>query len=195
MEKSRQESRGCCGHADTDTLLRRKIGTGKTTVIERLIPHLNARGIRVATIKHHHHDFEMDREGKDSYRHKKAGARLAMVVSPGKVALVEDVDGEPGLAELISRHVHDVDLVITEGFKKEDAPRIEVYNVGNHEPPVSVGHRSLLALVTDAPMDAPVPVLQRDDVGRLAEFIIEKVMNGQGKVRSDDRPPVVYKEH
>jgi molybdopterin-guanine dinucleotide biosynthesis protein B len=117
----------------------------------------------------------MDREGKDSYRHKKAGAKLAMVVSPGKVALVEDVDGELGLVELISRHVHDVDLVITEGYKTEDVPRIEVYNVRNHEPPVSLGHRNLLALITDMPMDAPVPVLQRDDIGKLVEFIIEKV--------------------
>jgi len=150
-------------------------GTGKTTVIERLIPQLKACGIRVATIKHHLHDFDMDREGKDSYRHKKAGAKLAMIVSPGKVALVEDVDGELGLVELISRHVHDVDLVITEGYKTEDVPRIEVYNVRNHEPPVSLGHRNLLALITDMPMDAPVPVLQRDDIGKLVEFIIEKV--------------------
>jgi molybdopterin-guanine dinucleotide biosynthesis protein B len=152
-------------------------GTGKTTVIERLIPQLKVRGIRVATIKHHLHDFDIDREGKDSYRHKKAGAKLAMVVSPGKVALVEDVDRELGLVELISRHVHDVDLVITEGYKTEDVPRIEVYNMRSHVPPVSLGHRNLLALVTDMPMDAPVPVLQRDDIGKLAEFVIEKVMS------------------
>jgi len=150
-------------------------GTGKTTVIERVIHLLASKGVRIASVKHHFHDFEMDREGKDSYRHKKAGAKLAMVVSPGKVALVEDVDGELGLVELISRHVHDVDLVITEGYKTEDVPRIEVYNVRNHEPPVSLGHRNLLALITDMPMDAPVPVLQRDDIGKLVEFIIEKV--------------------
>ncbi len=131
----------------------------------------------------------MDREGKDSYRHKRAGAALAMVVSPGKVALVEDVDGEPGLAELVSRHVHDVDLVITEGFKREDVPRIEVYNVRNQEPPVSLGHRSLLALVTDMPMDAPVPVLHRDDIGRLAEFIVEKVMSGRTDGRKSKGAP------
>ena len=154
-------------------------GTGKTTVIERLIPQLKVRGIRVATIKHHLHNFDIDREGKDSYRHKKAGAKLAMVVSPGKIALVEDVDRELGLAELLSRHVHDVDLVITEGYKTENVPRIEVYNVRSHEPPVSLGHRNLLALITDMPMDAPVPVLQRDDIGKLAEFIIEKVMSGE----------------
>jgi len=150
-------------------------GTGKTTVIERLIPQLKVRGIRVATIKHHPHDFDIDLEGKDSYRHKKAGAKLAMIVSPGKVALVEDIDRELGLVELLSRHVHDVDLVITEGYKTEDVPRIEAYNVHNHEPPVSLGHRNLLAFITDMPMDAPVPVLQRDDIGKLVEFIIEKV--------------------
>ncbi len=150
-------------------------GTGKTTLIERLIPRLRERGIRVATIKHHPHDFDMDHEGKDSYRHKLAGAKLAMVVSPGKVGLVEDIDREIGLDELLSRHIHDVDLVITEGFKKEGVPRIEVYNVGNPEPPVSLGHGSLLAYVTDAPMDAPVPVLQRDEISKLADFIIEKL--------------------
>lgn len=150
-------------------------GSGKTTVIERLIPLLTARGIRVATIKHHLHAFDMDREGKDSYRHKLAGAKLAMIVSPKKLALVEDLDRELDLEGLLSRHIHDVDLVITEGYKTEDAPRIEVYNVGEHEPPLSLGHGSLLALITDVPMDAPVPVLQRDDIGRLAEFVIEKL--------------------
>ena len=115
----------------------------------------------------------MDREGKDSYRHKKAGARLAMVVSPKKIGLVQDLDREIDLEELVSRYVYDVDLVITEGYKSKDAPRIEVYTVGGL-PPLSLGRRNLLALVTDRPMDASVPVLHRDDVETLADFIMEK---------------------
>ena len=148
-------------------------GTGKTTVIERLIPLLASKGVRIASIKHHLHDFEMDREGKDSYRHKKAGAKLAMVVSPKKIGLVQDLDREIDLEELLSRYVYDVDLVITEGYKSKDAPRIEVYTVGG-QPPLSLGLPNLLALVTDRPMDASVPVLHRDDVETLADFIMEK---------------------
>ena len=148
-------------------------GTGKTTVLERLIHLLASKGVRIASIKHHFHDFEMDREGKDSYRHKKAGAKLAMVVSPKKIGLVQDLGREIDLEELISRYVYDVDLVITEGYKSKDAPRIEVYSVGG-QPPLSLGRQNLLALVTDRPMDASVPVLHRDDVETLADFIMEK---------------------
>jgi molybdopterin-guanine dinucleotide biosynthesis protein B len=149
-------------------------GTGKTTVIEKLIPLLASKGIRVAAIKHHLSDFEMDREGKDSYRLKLAGAKLAIVVSPKKIGLVEDLDRELDLEELLSRHVHDVDLVITEGYKSESAPRIEVYHVGE-QAPLSLGLKNLLALVTDKPMEASVPVVQRDDVEKLADFIMERL--------------------
>jgi molybdopterin-guanine dinucleotide biosynthesis protein B len=149
--------------------------TGKTTLIERLIPVLKSKGLRVATIKHHLHDFEIDLEGKDSYRHKKAGARLAMIASPKKIALVEDVDGEPGLEEILSRYVRDVDLVITEGYKEERVPRIEIYDGRGDLSPLSQGHEGLLALISDTPLEAPVPVLRRDEIQKIAQLIVERL--------------------
>ncbi|MGA3174764.1 MAG: molybdopterin-guanine dinucleotide biosynthesis protein B [Syntrophorhabdales bacterium] len=150
-------------------------GTGKTTLIERLIPILASKGIRVGVIKHHPHDFDIDREGKDSYRLKKAGARITVIVSPKKIALVEDLDRELDIDEIVARHVSGVDLIITEGYKGEKGPRIEVYNFRPDAPPLSLGHKELLALVTDLPMEAPVPVLSRDDIDGVAEFIIKKL--------------------
>lgn len=150
--------------------------TGKTTLIERLIPLLKSKGIRVATIKHHHHaDFEIDLEGKDSYRHKKAGARLVMIASPKKIALVEDLEGEPGLKEILSRYVRNVDLVITEGYKEEHVPRIEIYDSRRDASPLSQGHEGLLALISDTPVEAPVPVFRRDEIQRIAQLIVDKL--------------------
>jgi molybdopterin-guanine dinucleotide biosynthesis adapter protein len=150
--------------------------TGKTTLLERLIRILTERGIRVATVKHHHRDFEADREGKDTYRHKKAGARLSMIVSPAKLALVQDLAEEPTLQEILDRYVTDVDLVIIEGYKKERIPKIEVYNHGSGSPPVTLGDDNLLAIVSDVPLAAaPLPVFLRDDIEMIAAFVIEKL--------------------
>jgi molybdopterin-guanine dinucleotide biosynthesis protein B len=149
--------------------------TGKTTFIERLIPILNAKGLRVATIKHHLHDFESDREGKDSYRHKKAGAKIAMVVSPRKVAFTADTGKELTLAELVSAYARDVDLVIVEGFKQESAPKIEIYRYSEGVTPLSRHDRDVFAVMTDRRIDVPVPVLLRDDVEMAAELILSKL--------------------
>ncbi len=152
--------------------------TGKTTFIEKLIPILNARGIRIATIKHHLHDFESDREGKDSYRHKKAGASIAMIVSPQKLAFTADTERELTLAELVSTYVRDVDLVIVEGFKEERAPKIEVYKYSEGLAPLCRNDRDVFAVMTDRPIDAPVPVLSRDDVEKAAQLIAERLKLG-----------------
>jgi molybdopterin-guanine dinucleotide biosynthesis protein B len=154
--------------------------TGKTTFIERLIPILNAKGLRVATIKHHLHDFESDREGKDSYRHKKAGAKIAMVVSPQKVAFTADTEKELPLAELVSSYVRDVDLVIVEGFKEERAPKIEIYRYSEAVTPLSRDDRDVFAVMSDRPIAAPVPVLSRDDIQPAAELILSKLKLRQG---------------
>ena len=146
--------------------------TGKTTFIEKLIPMLNARSVRVATIKHHLHDFESDREGKDSYRHKKAGAKIAMIVSPQKVAFTADTERELTLAELVSTYVRDVDLVIAEGFKEERAPKIEIYRYSKGITPLCRDDRDVFAVMSDKPTDAPVPVLSRDDIQGAADLIL-----------------------
>ncbi len=146
--------------------------TGKTTFIEKLIPMLNAKNVRVATVKHHLHDFESDREGKDSYRHKKAGARIAMIVSPQKVAFTADTERELTLAELVSTYIRDVDLVIVEGFKEERAPKIEVYRHSEEIAPLCRDDRDVFALMSDRPVDAPVPVLSRDDIQGAVDLIL-----------------------
>jgi molybdopterin-guanine dinucleotide biosynthesis protein B len=149
--------------------------TGKTTVVAKLISILKDRGIRVATIKHHPDDFEIDREGKDTDRHKKAGAVLTMIASPRKIAMVRDVEQEMTVEQLVNHYIDHVDLIITEGYKREHFPKIEVYSVRT-EPPAALEDPELLALMSDTPIDAPVPVLKRDDVERAADIIVKAVL-------------------
>jgi molybdopterin-guanine dinucleotide biosynthesis protein B len=162
--------------------------TGKTTLIERMIPYLTSKGIVVATIKHHHEPFEMDVEGKDTYRHKKAGARAAMIVSEKRLGLVKDMEEEMGVRELVARYMNDVDLVIVEGYKKASLPKIEVYS-HREEGPVAEGDERLMAIVADRPMDAPVPVFMRDDVEAIAGFVMETLgLGSQKRERHNDIP-------
>jgi len=147
--------------------------TGKTTVIERLIPILNERGLKVAVIKHHTHDFDIDIPGKDTYRYKQAGASTSILVSPGKIALVEDTSEELALEVIINRYVRDVDLLLIEGFKRERIPKIEVFRKkedGNI--PVCTGDANLIAIITDELVETSLPVFSRNDVQSIAEFII-----------------------
>jgi molybdopterin-guanine dinucleotide biosynthesis protein MobB len=108
--------------------------SGKTTLIERLIPEFIKRGYRVATIKHHGKDFQIDHEGKDSWRHKEAGAHKVAISSPQKVALIEDCSQELSLAELAARFIRGADIIIAEGFKRDRHPKIEVFRQGTHPP-------------------------------------------------------------
>jgi molybdopterin-guanine dinucleotide biosynthesis adapter protein len=149
--------------------------TGKTTLVVKLIPLLKARGIRVATIKHHHLDFEIDIEGKDTYRHRRAGAALTMIVSPNTVAMVKDVEEEPALQQIVDRFVDDVDLIIVEGYKREPLPKIEVYTI-REEPLATAGDPNLLAVVSDSPVTTVVPVFKRDDVQPIADLIARAVL-------------------
>jgi molybdopterin-guanine dinucleotide biosynthesis protein B len=103
---------------------------GKTTFIEKLIPVFKEKGLRVATIKHHHLDFEIDKVGKDTYRHKEAGSSTVILSSPYKIALVRDVEKEVPLRDIVSRYIDDADIIITEGYKKEDTPKIEIIDTG-----------------------------------------------------------------
>lgn len=156
--------------------------SGKTTFLEKLIPVLKELGVRVATIKHDVHDFEIDREGKDTYRHKKAGARITMIASPKKLALVEDLDSELPLETIVTRYVRNIDLVMTEGYKKEQMPKIEVYAFREDVSPLALDDPNVLAIVADVPLDAHVPVFSRDNPAPVADFIIEKfgLKTGQG---------------
>jgi molybdopterin-guanine dinucleotide biosynthesis adapter protein len=152
-----------------------KKNSGKTTLLEKLIPALCQRGYRVGTIKHDHHGFEIDREGKDTWRHKMAGAGTVVISSPRKMALIKDVQEEVSLDSLVEQHFSDMDLVITEGYKKAGKPQIEVFRRAAHEEPL---HRkdtphTLVAVVSDVPVDLGVPCFDIDDFLSLAAFIEE----------------------
>lgn len=154
--------------------------TGKTTLVVKLVSLFKARGVRVATIKHHPHDFEIDKEGKDTYRHKKAGAVLTMIASPNKIAMVKDIEKEPSLQEIVDQFVRHVDLIIVEGFKGEPIPKIEVYSA-REEPPATLGDPNLLAVMSDTPVETTVPVFSRDDVQSAADLIIDVMMGKETK--------------
>ncbi len=145
--------------------------SGKTTLIERLIPELVQAGYRVATIKHAGHGFDLDTEGKDSWRHKRAGASSVMVLSKGSLAMFSDISDETKIEELRDRFLDSsMDLIIAEGWKSDGYPKIVVVRDQLGEVPVS--QEGLLAVVSAQPIDIPVPCLNRDDIPAIADLII-----------------------
>ena len=110
-----------------------KSDSGKTTLIEKLIPVLTQRGYRVATVKHDIHGFEVDQEGKDSWRHKQAGAHTVVISSPDKIALIRDVERDLNLGEIRDLLIRDVDLILSEGYKKDIQPKIEIFRKEKHK--------------------------------------------------------------
>ncbi len=150
--------------------------TGKTTLIEKLIGELIRRGYRVATIKHNIHGFDIDHEGKDSWRHKKAGASLTVIASPHQVAVVEDVKRDYELAELRDKYIRDVDIILSEGFKKNPHPKIEVVRAELKHEPLSTKEDNLIAVMSDQPVDRGVPCLDINDVGGLVNLIEKRIL-------------------
>lgn len=129
-------------------------GSGKTTLLTALIPLLRARGLSVSTVKHAHHGFDMDRPGKDTYRHREAGAHEVMVATAKRWALLHEVDGpEPALPELLAR-MEAVDLVLVEGFKTHEFPKLEVHRPALGKPPIWPEFPDVVAVATDAPLGA-----------------------------------------
>ena len=156
--------------------------SGKTTLIESLIRELVKEGYRLATIKHAGHGFNMDTEGKDSWRHKQAGAQTVVVMAKGSLALFTDTERELGLAELRERYVGEaIDLIIAEGWKSEGLPKIVV--VRDHVGEVEVSLEGLLAMVSNKPVQgAPsgVPVFDPDDIEGLAALITRRFQRRDG---------------
>lgn len=153
-----------------------KAESGKTTLIEKLIPELKKGGYKVGVIKHAHRGFDMDKKGKDTYRHKKAGADAVLVSSPGKIAMVKDEPGES--LDNITKYLKDMDLVITEGFKKESMPKIEVFRRKRHQSPACIEDKNLIAFVTDDPIKVNVPTFGLDEIEKIGAFITEKFLKG-----------------
>jgi molybdopterin-guanine dinucleotide biosynthesis protein B len=148
-------------------------GSGKTTVLTALIPALVARGITVSTIKHAHHDFDIDKPGKDSWQHRQAGASEVMVASARRWALMHELRGaeEPSLAELV-RRMSPVDLVLVEGFKREAFPKLEIHRSELGKELLHPQDPQIVAIATDAALSVTLPVLPLGDPGKIAEFII-----------------------
>ncbi|MBW2019936.1 MAG: molybdopterin-guanine dinucleotide biosynthesis protein B [Deltaproteobacteria bacterium] len=159
-----------------------KSDAGKTTLLERLIPELRARGYRIGTIKHDVHGFDIDHEGKDSWRHKQAGAHTVAISSPKKVAVIKDVVIEECLDSLASKYFLDVDIILAEGYKKEDKPKIEVFRSQVHEKPLCQGDDYLMALVSDASLDLGVPHFELDDIKGLADFVEKKFLSKSSRI-------------
>jgi molybdopterin-guanine dinucleotide biosynthesis protein B len=145
--------------------------SGKTTHLEKLIPALGRRGWRIGTVKHDVHGFEMDREGKDTWRHRKAGAGTVAISSPSQVASIRQVDAEMGLDELVGRYFWNEDILITEGFKRSHFPKIEVFRKAIEPQPICRSEDNRIALVTDDAVEVDVPVFRFDQVEPLADFI------------------------
>jgi molybdopterin-guanine dinucleotide biosynthesis protein B len=149
--------------------------SGKTTLVERLVGELARRGYRVSTIKHAHHSFDIDHEGRDSFRHRKAGAGEVVVVSRHRWAQIHELgdEPEPSLQEMIGR-MAPCDLVIVEGYKRDSHDKIEVRNVDLDHARLAGDDPTVVAIAASGPVpDAPVPVFSRDDVAALADFVID----------------------
>ena len=157
-----------------------KSESGKTTLIEKLIAELSGRGWRVATIKHNRHGFEIDHEGKDSWRHRKAGAVATAIVSPGKVALIEDVDADYGLAEVAERYIRNADIILAEGYKGNPHPKIEVFRTDLRRERLCGPEDNLIALAVDQPLSAEVPCFDRNDAAGIAELIEKRFLVRKG---------------
>lgn len=145
--------------------------SGKTTLIERLIPELVQAGYRVATVKHAGHGFDLDTEGKDSWRHKRAGASTVVVLSKGSLAMFSDVPDDVRVEQIRDQYLdRKIDLIIAEGWRSDDYPKIVVIRDQLGEVPVS--QEGLLAIVSNKPMEVSVPTFDPDDVKGLGEFIV-----------------------
>ena len=151
-------------------------GTGKTTLLKQLIPLLAERGIRVGVIKHAHHNFDIDKPGKDSYELRKAGARQLLVASARRWALMTENDsiGDPELDGLIGRLALDsIDLVLVEGFKHVPYPRIELHRPALGHPLLYPEDSSVIAVAADAPIECgDLPLLDLNDAAAVTDFIL-----------------------
>ena len=142
--------------------------TGKTTYLEKLIPRLKAAGLRIAVVKHDAHDFQIDQPGKDTWRFAQAGADVVAIASGSRYAMMAY---RPATLEDILRQIRDVDLVLTEGFKKEGCPKIALYRAGSGKE-LAVPPEDCFAVVSDTAMEAPCPVFPLDDPAPLADYLL-----------------------
>jgi molybdopterin-guanine dinucleotide biosynthesis protein B len=149
-------------------------GSGKTTLIEQLIPRFVMEGLTVSLIKHAHHGFDIDRPGKDSYRHREAGCTEVLLTSDQRWVLMHELRGqrEPTLHEQLEL-LSPCDLVLVEGYKSDnEIPKLEVYRPSHGKPPLYPEHPNIVAIATDGELTAPLPLLDINDPDAITRFIL-----------------------
>ena len=148
-------------------------GSGKTTLIEQLIPRFKARGLSVSLIKHTHHNFDVDQPGKDSYRHRQAGAGEVLLTCDSRWILMHELSGapEPTVEEQLAV-LSPCDLVLVEGFKQTSISKIEVHRPAHGKPPIWLENTSIVAVASDVPLECPLPCLDLNDPDGVVAFIL-----------------------
>lgn len=149
---------------------------GKTGLMERLVAEITGRGFSVSTVKHAHHTFEVDHPGKDSHRHRIAGAREVLLASRNRVALMHELrdEDEPTLETLLTR-LSPVDLVLIEGYKRDVHPKVEAYRAEPGNPLIAPDDPTIRAVASDTPLTLDRPVFDLDDTAAIADFILAEV--------------------
>ena len=149
---------------------------GKTGLMERLVSEITGRGISVSTVKHAHHTFDVDHPGKDSHRHRVAGAREVLLASRKRIALMHELrdEAEPTLEMLLQR-LGPVDLVLVEGYKRDAHPKIEAHRAETGNPLIATDDPTVRAVASDTPLEIDRPVFDLDDTGAIADFILREV--------------------
>jgi molybdopterin-guanine dinucleotide biosynthesis adapter protein len=153
-------------------------GSGKTTLITKLIPCLIARGLRVSTLKHAHHGFDLDQPGKDSFMHRVAGATEVIVSSARRFAILHELRDEPewNLGALVAK-MSAVDLVMVEGFKRDAFPKIEIHRAENGKPLIHPDDPHIVAIASDTPLPhVTVPVVDLDDIDAISDLVLAKAI-------------------
>jgi molybdopterin-guanine dinucleotide biosynthesis adapter protein len=148
--------------------------SGKTSLMERLVAEITGRGFSLSTVKHVHHAVDLDQPGKDTFRHRTAGAKEVALASADRLAiLVEHRGPEPDLPAVLAR-LAPVDLVLVEGYKRDAHPKVEVWRAETGHPLIQPGDPLVRAVATDATLSLPVPVLDLNDTGAVADFILRE---------------------
>jgi molybdopterin-guanine dinucleotide biosynthesis protein MobB len=149
---------------------------GKTGLMERLVTEIAGRGFSVSTLKHAHHTFDVDQPGKDSFRHRQAGASQVLLASRDRWALMTELRGadEPPLADLL-RLLSPVDLVLVEGYKRDAHPKVEAFRAATGNPLIAPDDPTVRAVASDTPLTLDRPVFDLDDTRAIADFIVSEV--------------------
>jgi molybdopterin-guanine dinucleotide biosynthesis protein B len=149
-------------------------GSGKTTLLEKVIPLLKQHGLRVSVIKHAHHDFDIDKPGKDTFRHRQAGAHEVMIASGHRWALMHELakETEPSLDQLCA-HLSPCDLVLVEGYKTEPIAKLEVHRAATGHPLLYPNDPHIIAVVTDSKAPLPLPTLDINDTQQVSDYILQ----------------------